>query len=133
RSITLELGVAALVAVLLAFLAVTRADATTGTVSLTAFMVPFSPNPVRVKDTASTILTAEIGTDYNPPVPSGDEEEGALTYACDWSLTQVQYKALQADSFGPAPSGSYTYLISPSQPSTGSSASLNFTPLIAGY
>jgi hypothetical protein len=133
RSITLEVGIAALVVVLLAFLAATRIDASGGTVSLTAFMAPFSPNPVRVKDTASSVLTAEIGTDYSPPVPSGDEEEGALTYSYDWSLTQVQYKALQADSFGPAPSGSYTDSISPSQPSTGSSASLDFTPLIAGY
>ncbi len=45
----------------------------------------------------------------------------------------MQYKALQADSFGSAPSGSYTDSISPTQPSTSSNATLTFTPLIAGY
>ncbi len=38
-----------------------------------------------------------------------------------------------ADQFGSPPSNSYTDSISPSQPSTGSSAGLEFTPKIAGY
>ncbi|MGC9259110.1 MAG: hypothetical protein ACP5I8_03390 [Phycisphaerae bacterium] len=50
-----------------------------------------------------------------------------------WPVTNVQYKALQADSLGSPPSGGYTNSISPAQPSAGSSATLTFTPLIAGY
>ncbi len=133
RSVTMELSIAALAAVLLAFLAATQFETGTGTVSLIAYMVPFSPNPVMVNDSASSTLTAEIGSDYNPPVPSGDENEGALTYMYDWSVSQIQYKALAADQFGSPPSNSYTDSISPSQPSTGSSAGLEFTPKIAGY
>jgi hypothetical protein len=97
-----------------------------GPVTVTANMASFSPNPVEVNSPA----TANLSANYNPP--SG-VSEGDLSAQYDWSVANVQYKALQADAFGPAPSGSYTDSISPTQPSTSSNASLTFTPLIAGY
>lgn len=59
--------------------------------------------------------------------------EGNLSAKYGWSVTKVQYEALPADAFGPAPSDSYTDSISPAQPPTSSSATLTFAPLIAGY
>ncbi len=96
-----------------------------GPVTVTANMSPFSPNPVKVNSSATSSLSAN----YTPP--SG-VSEGDLSAQYDWSV-QVQYKPLEADSFGSPPSGSYTDSISPTQPSTSSSATLTFTPLIAGY
>ncbi len=97
-----------------------------GPITVTANMGSFSPNPVEVNNPA----TANLSASYNSP--SG-VSEGDLSAQYDWSVANVQYKALQADSFGSAPSGSYTDSISPTQPSTSSSATLTFTPLIAGY
>lgn len=97
-----------------------------GPVTVTANMGSFSLNPVAVNKPA----TANLSANYNSP--SG-VSEGDLSAQYDWSVTNVQYKALQADAFGSPPSGSYTDSISPTQPSTSSSATLTFTPLIAGY
>ena len=115
---------AAIVLLLLARVAMALTYA--GPVTVTANMAPFAPNPVEVGNAATSSLSAN----YTPPsgVP-----EGNLSPQYDWSVANVQYKALQADSFGSAPSGSYTDSISPTQPSTSSSATLTFTPLIAGY
>jgi hypothetical protein len=99
--------------------------ARTGPVTVTANMSPFSPNPVKVNSTATSSLSAS----YNPP--SG-VSEGDLTPQYDWSIS-VQYKALQADTFGSPPANSYTDTITPTQPAASSSATLSFTPLIAGY
>ncbi|NNM88617.1 MAG: hypothetical protein HKL95_08870 [Phycisphaerae bacterium] len=96
-----------------------------GPVTVTANMGAFSPNPVKVNSSATSSLSAN----YTPP--SG-VSEGTLSAQYDWSIS-VQYKALEADTFGAPPSGSYTDSISPTQPSTSSSATLTFTPLIAGY
>ena len=38
--------------------------------------------------------------------------EGQLSASYDWSVSQVQYKALQADTFGSPPANSYTDYIS---------------------
>ena len=51
----------------------------------------------------------------------------------DWSVSQVQYKALQADAYGSPHSNSYTESIAPTQPAASSGAALTFTPKIAGY
>jgi hypothetical protein len=88
-------------------------------------MGPFSPNPVKINSSATSSLSAN----YTPP--SG-VSEGDLSAQYDWSV-QVEYKGLEADSFGAPPANSYTDTISPTQPSTSSSATLTFTPLIAGY
>ncbi len=75
-----------------------------GPVTVTANMSPFSPNPVKVNSSATSSLSAS----YTPP--SG-VSEGDLSAQYDWSV-QVQYKPLEADSFGSPPSGSYTDSIS---------------------
>ncbi len=97
-----------------------------GPVTVTANMGSFSPNPVGVNNA----VTSGLSANYNPPsgVPEGD-----LSAQYNWSVSQVQYKALQADTYGSPPADSYTDSISPTQPSTSSGATLTFTPLIAGY
>ncbi len=65
-------------------------------------------------------------------LPSGSPE-GQLSASYDWSVSSVQFKAAQADTFGGPPANSYTDSISPAQPSASSGATLTFTPLIAGY
>ena len=97
-----------------------------GPVTVTANMGSFSPNPVQINNA----VTANLGANYYPPsgVPEGD-----LSAQYNWSIGQVQYKALQADTYGTPPADSYTDSISPTQPSASSGATLTFTPLIAGY
>ena len=62
---------------------------------------------------------------------------GRLSAQYDWSVANVQYKALQADVFGSAPSGSYTDSVSlpihRDKLCCRLNATLAFTPLIAGY
>lgn len=121
------------VAVRVALAALTYA----GPVTVTAHMGAFSPNPVEVKVNSSA--TSSLSSGYTPPsgVPEGD-----LSAKYDWTVAQVQYKATVNDpttgkllAYGSPPSGSYVspILISPSQPSTSSGATLTFTPLTAGY
>ncbi len=97
-----------------------------GPVTVTANMGSFSPNPVEVNNA----VTANLSANYYPPsgVPEGD-----LSAQYNWSIGQVQYKALQADAYGSPPADSYTDSIAPTQPSASSGATLTFTPLIAGY
>ena len=97
-----------------------------GPVTVTANMGSFSPNPVQINNA----VTANLSANYYPPsgVPEGD-----LSAQYNWSIGQVQYKALQADTYGTPPANSYTDSISPAQPSASSGATLTFTPLIAGY
>ena len=97
-----------------------------GPVTVTANMGSFSPNPVQINNA----VTANLSANYYPPsgVPEGD-----LSAQYNWSVSQVQYKALQADTYGSPPADSYTDSISPTQPSASSGATLTFTPLIAGY
>ncbi len=118
-------AVAAAMCVILVATGAVMALTYAGPVTVTANMAPFAPNPVKVGNAATSGLSAN----YTPPsgVP-----EGNLSPQYDWSVS-VEYKALQADSFGSPPSGSYTDSISPTQPSPSSSATLTFTPLIAGY
>lgn len=127
-----ELGVAAVMLVLLLFVAITRSGPVPGTVSLTVTMPKFSPPVVEVGSSATTTLGAEIGNDYSPPVPTPDE--GALSKIYKWSLT-VLHSPTAAGSFTdagpPGPKLNYNYSPNP-LPSSGS-IPLTFTPLIAGY
>ncbi len=97
-----------------------------GPVTVTANMGSFSPNPVQINNA----VTANLGANYYPPsgVPEGD-----LSAQYNWSVSQVQYKALQADTYGSPPADSYTDSISPTQPAASSGATLTCTPKIAGY
>ncbi len=97
-----------------------------GPITVTANMGSFSPSPVLVNGSA----TAGLSAYYTPP--SG-APEGQLSASYDWSVSSVQYKAAQTDTFGSPPANSYTDSISPNQPSSNSGATLTFTPLIAGY
>ena len=67
------------------------------------------------------------------PRPPAGTPEGQLSASYDWSVSQVQYMALQTDKFGAPPANSYTDSISPAQPSASSAATLTFTPLVTGY
>ncbi len=122
----LGLMVALACVLVLAVRIVLAAPTYAGPISVTANMGSFSPSLVQVNSPA----TASLSAYYTPPsgVP-----EGQLSASYDWSVSQVQYKALQADTFGSPPANSYTASISPAQPSASSGATLTFTPLIAGY
>ncbi len=52
-------------------------------------------------------------------------------FFCNRILPAIRF--LHAEVFGSLPSGSYTDSITPTQPSASSSATLTFTPLVAGY
>ena len=100
-----------------------------GPVTVTANMTPFSPNPVKVDDAATSSFSA------NCTPPSG-VSEGDLSPQYDWSVS-VEYKPLQADSFGSPPSGSYTDSLSlpihRDKLCCRLNATLTFTPKVAGY
>ncbi len=118
--------IAAACVLLVAVRVVLAAPTYAGPISVTANMDNFSPSVVAVNSPA----TAGLSAYYTPP--SGTPE-GQLSASYDWSVSQVQYKALQADAFGAPPANSYTDSISPTQPSASSGATLTFTPEIAGY
>ncbi len=118
--------IAAACVLLLAVRVVLAAPTYAGPISVTANMDNFSPSVVAVNSPA----TAGLSAYYTPP--SGTPE-GQLSASYDWSVSQVQYKAAQADTFGSPPASSYTTSISPAQPSASSGATLTFTPLITGY
>ena len=82
---------------LVAFFFVARFNATVGTVSLNVHVGPFSPSMVKVGSPATTTLSATIGSNYNPPVPSPDE--GSLSDTYKWTLTLL---------FSPTASGTYS-------------------------
>ena len=130
RSIVLELGIASAVLVLLAFFVGTRLGSSSGSVYVTANMGSFSPAIVKVGDAATSSLSADTSS-MNPPAPS--EDEGSLSTKYNWTVSQVQFKGTQAGSFRTAPTGTYTAIISPAQPSNSSSATLTFTPNVPGY
>ena len=121
-------AIVAVICVMLVAVKVAIACTNAGSVTVTANMGAFSPNPVSVSSPA----TASLPAGYTPP--SG-VSEGDLSAKYDWTVTLVQYKHLQADSFGTAQSGSYIAPIPivPKQPSSSGTATLTFTPLVAGY
>ena len=125
-------AIAAVICVMLVAVKVAIACTNAGSVTVTASMGQFSPNPVEVNKPATSILSAG----YTPP--SGvSEVDLSATYA--WSVASVQYKSQwlnaqgKAAQYGPPPSGQYTDPIDPSTPSTSSSATLAFTSPVAGY
>ncbi|MGC8541750.1 MAG: hypothetical protein ACP5QA_14135 [Phycisphaerae bacterium] len=127
----IEIGFASAALVLLALYVVASLGTCSGTVSVTANMPPFSPAIVKVGTAASTTLTATIGSDYNPPVPSPDE--GSLTKSYSWSLT-VLYSSAAAGSFTDAGApGPTNYIYSPTPLPSQSPVQLTFTPERAGY
>ncbi|MGC8541748.1 MAG: hypothetical protein ACP5QA_14125 [Phycisphaerae bacterium] len=74
--------------------------------------------------------TSSLSANYTPP--SG-VSEGDLSASYDWSVTSVLITGTQNGTYATASSSSYNASISPAQPSASSSATLRFTPLIAGY
>ena len=137
RSRSLELGVGAVILVLMAFWAAARIHAVGGAVSVTATMSGFSSSIVKVGVPVTSTLTGTAGSNYNPPVPPADE--GALTMTYTWSDT-VEYKAVWIDpttglpgAYGSPPANSYTAAIAPNPSVTVPTSVLTFTPLIAGY
>lgn len=127
RSFVLELGLAFAVLVMLVYFATRSLGTGGGNVNVTATIEsPLEPSIVAVNGTATSTFDAY----YDPPsgVPEGD-----LTATYSWAVTLVQFKQLQSDSFGTAKSGSYTATFNPAKASASSSATLAFTPLIAGY
>ncbi len=130
-------GIGAVVAVICAMLVavkVAMACTNPGTVTVTASMKAFSPNPVCVSSPA----TASLPAGYTPPP---GVSEGDLSAEYTWSVTSVQYKGTwlnfegKVAPYGTATSGSYITPIPiiPKQPSPSPTATLTFTPLIAGH
>ena len=76
-----------------------------GPITVTANMGSFSPNLVLVNNSATSSLSAYY-------IPPSGIPEGQLSASYDWSVSQVQYKALQADTFGSPSANSYTDSIS---------------------
>ncbi len=126
----MEIGVAAAL-VLIAFLFVARFNASTGTVTVTVNMSAFSPPLVKVGSPATTTLSATIGSNYNPPVPSPDE--GSLSDTYKWTLTLL---------FSPTASGTYSsagapgtqnYYLSPKPLPSSGTIPVTLTPERPGY
>jgi hypothetical protein len=117
-------AVLAVICVMLVAVKVAMACTSAGSVTVTSpHMGSFSFNPVEVSKPATSGLSAG----YTPP--SG-VSEGDLSATYAWSVTKVQYKKLDADSFGLP--GNYHAKIKQASSSSGG-ATLIFTPLVAGY